>query len=125
MSWKNFNLAEFECLHCGKNEIDPDFVDKLQTLRDACGFPLIITSGYRCPEHNQAVSSTGPDGPHTTGRAVDIHVYGFRAMDFLSKALALKLFTGIGIKQHGNSRFVHLDDLPSPAYPRPTIWSYP
>ena len=125
MTWANFRREEFECLHCGKNEIKDDFIDKLQVLRDACGFPMIITSGYRCPEHNIKVSTTGANGPHTTGRAVDVHVYGFRAMDFLSKALNLKLFTGIGIKQHGNSRFVHLDDLPAPAYPRPTIWSYP
>lgn len=35
--------------------------------------------------------------------------------------------TGIGWKQHGASRFVHLDDLHEADghVPRPTIWSYP
>lgn len=35
-------------------------------------------------------------------------------------------FTGIGIKQHGDNRFIHLDDLREPDHaPRPTIWTYP
>jgi hypothetical protein len=35
-------------------------------------------------------------------------------------------FTGIGLKQHGASRFLHLDDLPNgnPTGPRPWIWTY-
>ena len=125
MTWANFRREEFACNHCGKNEIDPEFIDKLQEMRTALGFPMVITSGYRCPEWNQKVSSTGPNGPHTTGRAADVFVYGFRAHDFLTKALELKI-PGIGIKQHGDSRFVHIDLLTSlEGFPRPTIWSYP
>jgi hypothetical protein len=34
-------------------------------------------------------------------------------------------FTGIGIAQKGEGRYVHLDDLPSvEGQPRPTLWSY-
>jgi hypothetical protein len=34
-------------------------------------------------------------------------------------------FTGIGFKQKGVIRFVHLDALPNEiGQPRPTIWSY-
>ena len=51
MSWKNFKLEEFSCKHCGKNEINHKLIDKLQLLRDDLGFPLVISSGYRCPEH--------------------------------------------------------------------------
>jgi len=33
--------------------------------------------------------------------------------------------TGLGVKQHGDSRFIHLDTLDSePHRPRPTVWSY-
>jgi zinc D-Ala-D-Ala carboxypeptidase len=34
-------------------------------------------------------------------------------------------FTGIGVKQHGAGRFIHLDDLPNAeGQPRPHLWSY-
>jgi hypothetical protein len=45
--FKYFSVDEFACKHTGKNEIDPDFVSKLDVLREVCGFPFTITSGYR------------------------------------------------------------------------------
>lgn len=126
MAWRHFKVSEFDCkCGCGRNEIDAKFVDRLDDLREACGFPLPVTSGYRCPKHNTQVSSTGLTGPHTTGRAVDFGVRGHQALTLLQLALARGGFTGIGINQKGGARFVHLDDLPSaPGQPRPTIWSY-
>ena len=126
---KHFTPSELSCKGqgcCGgKNLVADDFVDKLDTLRDLCGFPLPVTSGYRCPDHNEKVSSTGRTGPHTTGRAVDLGVRGEQALTVVRIALALN-FTGIGINQKGAARFVHLDDLPNaPNQPRPTMWSYP
>jgi uncharacterized protein YcbK (DUF882 family) len=124
MNWAYFTKDEFKCKHCGENEMSDEFITKLDKLRSNCGFPLIVTSGYRCPTHNQAVSTTGPNGPHTTGRAVDLGVSRHRAYDVLAHALNLG-FTGIGIKQKGPSRFIHLDDLEEPDHaPRPTVWSY-
>ena len=103
-----------------------DFIDKLQRLRDVFGFPLPVNSGYRCPVHNSAVSSTGPNGPHVSGRAVDFSVSGLRAFMLVSLAMASGEFTGFGFQQKGpaEKRFCHLDDLKEPAYPRPRIWSY-
>ena|SRR5688572_33105266 len=123
-TWTNFDLDEFKCKHCGENKINPRFIDKLQALRDRVGFPLTVTSGYRCPEHNKAVSSTGTTGPHTTGRAVDLGVSRYQAYRVLEEAFKLG-FTGIGVNQKGGSRFIHLDDLKEPDHaPRPTVWSY-
>lgn len=119
-----FKPEEFACKHCGQAPMDPAFVLRLEELRERCGFPLIVTSGYRCPEHNQAVSSTGPDGPHTTGKAADLGVSRHRAYDVLRHALELG-FSGIGVQQKGGGRFLHLDDLHEPEHaPRPSIWSY-
>jgi zinc D-Ala-D-Ala carboxypeptidase len=119
-----FKPEEFKCKHCGANKMDRAFLVLLDELRHQCGFPLTVTSGYRCPVHNQKVSSTGADGPHTTGRAVDIGVSRHRAYDVLRHAMALG-FTGIGIQQKGASRFIHLDTLTEPDHaPRPTVWSY-
>lgn len=105
-----------------------DFIEKLDLLRGFVGFPLIVTSGYRCPKHNQAVSTTGPHGPHTTGRAVDLAVDRKNAFKLIKIMMhgAAGDFTGLGIKQTGSGRFIHLDDLAEPGHsPRPTVWGYP
>jgi uncharacterized protein YcbK (DUF882 family) len=116
----NFADAELAC-KCGCGMLpDQDFMDKVEQLRTTLGFPLPVTSAARCPAHNAAVSATGRAGPHTTGRAIDIGVRGDRAVALIKAALNLG-FTGIGIAQKGNSRFIHLDDLQEG---RPTIWSY-
>lgn len=123
--YPNFSRAEFACAHCGRAEMQPDFVYRLQELRDKYGKPLRITSGYRCPEYNAQISSTGKDGPHTTGRAVDIAISRGEAYSLLRLAITMG-FTGIGFAQKGSGRFLHLDDLlrHETAGPRPTIWSY-
>ena len=121
-----FKKSEFDCrCGCGRNEMNLAFLEKLDELRARVGFPLIVSSGYRCPEHNQAVSSTGPSGPHTTGHAVDFAISGREAYDLVHVAARIWVASGIGLKQHGphESRFIHLDDLPS--HPRPNVWTYP
>lgn len=124
MNWRYFTVDEFACKHCNANLIDHQFVTELDDLRHHLGFALPVSSGYRCPEHNAKVSSTGRSGPHTTGRAADIAVSHARAYDVLQAAMMMR-FTGIGINQKGSSRFIHLDNLPSaPGQPRPVIWSY-
>ena len=119
--WEYFKIEEFDCRHCGANIIDVSFVDMLDELRHLYGKPIIITSGYRCPEYNNQISSTGPNGPHTTGQAADISVARKDAYELLKLAFELK-FTGIGIHQKGNGRFIHLDTLSEGV--RPTVWSY-
>lgn len=121
MNWKHFNFKEFECkCGCNSNDIDAGFVDKLDKLRDELGFPFIITSGYRCPEYNNKISSTGLAGPHTTGRATDILANRLNAIKILSAAYDAG-FKGFGVNQKGKGRFIHLDDIDRQF---PTIWSY-
>lgn len=117
----HFSDAELACKHCGRQEMQRDFMDRVERLRVTVGFPLPVTSAYRCPEYNARVSSTGLTGPHTTGRAIDLGVDRERAYRVLAAALQLG-FTGIGIQQKGYSRFIHLDSI---AEGRPTVWSYP
>lgn len=122
---KYFKLSEFDCKHCGANNMDIVFLEELDELRQLYGKPLIVTSGYRCPDHNAAISSTGRTGPHTSGRAADFLVDRGDALNLLKLALVLG-FAGIGIKQHGAGRFLHVDNLPNAhGQPRPTLWSYP
>lgn len=125
MSWQYFTRAEFACkCGCGRNEIDDDFITELDELRALVGEPLIVESGYRCPVHNARVSSTGDDGPHTTGEAADLRCARLLAYRVLDAALSMG-FTGIGINQKGDGRFIHLDTLEAgPGRPRPTVWTY-
>lgn len=125
MAWQYFMKADFACRHCGENLMDEGFIDKLDKLRKVLGFALPVTSGYRCSDYNRVISTTGPNGPHTTGRAADIGVRGLQAFMVLSLAQSSADFTGFGFKQHGEGRFIHLDDLAAPVFPRPNIWSYP
>lgn len=131
--WPNFSEDEFRCrghakglCSCGGTAaMDPGFMDRLQAMRSKTLEPFIVTSGYRCPDYNAAIAKTGRNGPHTTGRAVDLLCNGPRAHDILQLA-ALEGMTGIGVAQRGDhgSRFLHLDDLPAGNYPRPGLWSY-
>jgi zinc D-Ala-D-Ala carboxypeptidase len=130
MDWSlypNFSEAEMRCKHTGKCEMHPDFMERLQQLRYLYDRPMPVTSGFRDRTHPvERKKPAGSIGPHTTGRAVDIAVRGSDAYDLIYMAMACG-FTGIGLRQHGNSRFVHLDDLPpgNPSGPRPWVWTYP
>lgn len=123
MSWRYFTESEFACRCCGESKMDPTFVAMLDELRHRLGQPVVINSGYRCPAHNQRVSSTGPNGPHTTGKAADLRLTGAPAWRAIKIACNLG-FAGIGVQQKGAhaSRFLHLDILDGPG--RPALWSY-
>jgi uncharacterized protein YcbK (DUF882 family) len=123
MDWSkypNFKAAEFNCSHCGKNEMKPEFMAKLQALRTTYGKPMRVTSGYRCPQHPIEAKKAAP-GAHASGCACDIGVEGADAHALLTLALGAG-FTGIGVQQKGAGRFIHLDTMTTGV--RPTIWSY-
>jgi uncharacterized protein YcbK (DUF882 family) len=120
---KYFKDSEFTCkCGCGRTIIDLRLGEKLDKLREKIKMPLVVSSGYRCQKHNAKVSTTGKNGPHTTGKAVDI-VCTDREMGFKLIRLAFRLnFTGIGASlSDGKPYFVHLDILENP---RPRFWSY-
>jgi zinc D-Ala-D-Ala carboxypeptidase len=117
-----FSPLEMACKHCRKLLVNTDLMDKLCEVRVKYGKAMIIASGYRCPEYNVRVSTTGPNGPHTMG-AVDVSVRGSNAHELLTAALACGV-RGIGVQQVGAARFLHLDMLTDPGHPRPWVWSY-
>lgn len=126
--WPHFSIAELACHHCKAIHMDPTFMTKLEYLRLDFGHALIVTSGYRCPEHDEAIRrARGQEGtgPHATGRAVDVAVWGEKLHRLLGMASRHGM-TGIGIAGKGSigDRFVHLDDLTIPEFPRPGVWTY-
>jgi len=119
--WQYFTMKELTCqCGCGRMEMDLDFMAIIVAIRRELGFPLPVTSGCRCSEHNNSISTTGFSGPHTTGKAVDIRISHEPAFLLIASALRHGI-TGIGVRQKGRKRFIHLDSLESP---RPRIWSY-
>ena len=127
---RHFKPAEFACRcgDCGSEgfEMDIVFISALDQLRERSGRAMIITSGYRCPAYNDRISTTGEDGPHTTGRAADVRVSGEPAFRLVQQCSLGGWMSGIGINQRGahDKRFIHLDDLTGPDHPRPRIWTY-
>jgi len=96
------------------------FMMQLDALRHKCGFPFIITSGYRTPEYNNEISTTGLTGAHTTGKAADIAADSKQSYIIIRNAFEMGCFTGIGVGRG----FVHLDTLKPDEFPRPRIWQY-
>ena len=116
--YKHFSRSEFSCkCGCGQCEMQTDFLNRLQALRMMWGKPMIITSGYRCPNHPVERAKASP-GTHAQGIAADVGISGADAISLLRLALESN-FTGIGIQQKGHGRFLHLDTRQHPA-----LWSY-
>lgn len=97
----NFVTSEFRC-KCGKPHstlISTELVNGLQQLINVLGASkAIVTSGYRCPEHDKAVGGNGK-GQHTLGRAADVKFYDRAGNAISTKLVACKAqelgFTGI------------------------------
>lgn len=124
--YPHFSEKEFACkgTDCcgGKANMHPDYMLMLEALRGAVDERFIITSGYRCDAHNARVGSRSM--AHPSGQAADIAADG-RLMYKMLKLAMLHGFTGIGIKGHGDNRFIHLDSLsPIQSAARPNIWTY-
>lgn len=118
--YEGFTEAEMQC-KCGcKGLPKHSLMVRLVKLRQRLG-PLVISSGFRCKKHNARVSTTGDDGPHTTGLAADVAVSGAKAIKLLIYAYELG-FRGFGVSQKGATRFMHLDLVEGRGEGQ--IWSY-
>ena len=97
---KHFRLREFQCRHCHAVIIEPELVRRLQRLRDELGVPVVVTSGYRCPEHNRAVK-----GSHTS-----YHLHGMAADIRKVPGMEEKVYTIFADGGIGNyENYMHVD----------------
>ena len=96
----HFNISEFRC-KCGKEHEtlnNPELIEKLEKLFTALNCSkIIVTSGYRCKQHDKNVGGSGT-GQHTLGNAADICCYGQDGQPISSKVVCCKAqdigFTG-------------------------------
>ena len=113
---KYFSPSEFNCQETNENEMKEEFLKKLDHLREACGFPFVITSGYRSTNHTIERDKVSGGGTHTKGIAADIRALsGTERYTIVKHALALG-FTGVGVAKS----FVHLDIRDTV----PVMWTY-
>jgi uncharacterized protein YcbK (DUF882 family) len=123
--WPNFSFDEFKCSSHGGVKISPVVLDFIQAYRNVLGKGVSINSGFRCPEHNNSVSSTGEDGPHTTGYAIDISTNTQTQYQLLRFAFSYNPQPlGIGVAK----TFTHIDfcnaDMNDKFLVRPNVWRY-
>lgn len=101
--WQHFDLDEFACPCCGRNNISHPFVGLLDQARELAGVPFRVSSGYRCQAHNRQVGGVR-DSEHLIGLGADILTADSEAR-FIVVSAALQ----VGIRRIGlNGQFVHL-----------------
>ncbi|MBC7140410.1 MAG: DUF882 domain-containing protein [Defluviimonas sp.] len=103
--WPSFSPAEIACRGTGAIRINTEAMDRLQSLRNRLGKPLIVRSAYRSPEHNRAVGGA-TRSRHLDGAAFDIAMTNHDPAAFEAAARAVG-FLGFGF--YPRSGFMHID----------------
>lgn len=99
-----------------ENNMNLEFLAKLDEAREYAGIPFIINSAYRSPSHPESIKN--PTSSHIKGLAVDISVKDSRQRFIVLDALIATGFSRIGI----GSTFIHVDlDLDKS---QNVIWTY-
>ena len=116
---KHFDRAEFDSADLFKsgNNMQPEFIYKLDVARGFSNSPFTINSGYRTPEHNKKVGGV-PGSSHVTGWAADISATDGSKRFEIINALLLAGFNRIGVAK----TFIHVDCQPDK--PQNVIWTY-
>jgi uncharacterized protein YcbK (DUF882 family) len=111
---KYFKITDFDCSETGENKMDTEFLEALDNLRDICGFPFTVTSGYRSPNHS-IEKAKKIVGTHAQGIAADIKVSGgAERLSIVKHASAMGMSVGVA------KTFVHVDTRKTPAM----CWCY-
>ena len=117
--YTNFKKAEFDFKHTVENNMQHDFMEKLQAIRVEFGKSMTITSGFRSVKHPIEARKSHSNGEHTQGFCADVACDN-GADRFRLVQLALKHgITRIGIAK----TFLHLG-IGGQGLPNNVIWEY-
>ena len=99
-----------------ENNMNVDFLAKLDEAREFAGIPFIINSAYRSPSHPESIKN--PTSSHIKGLAVDIS-----AKDSITRFKVLDALIAVGFNRIGIAgTFIHVDlDLDKS---QNVIWTY-
>ena len=105
---KYFTIAEFDSPDAPGSGVNmhQDLLELLDEMRAIYGKPIIITSGYRTPEHNASLGkNASKNSSHLKGLAVDIAIENSNQRYEIIRIAML-----LGIKRIGTGKgFVHID----------------
>lgn len=108
-----FHTREMSCQctlpSCKEQKISRELIRRLHSVRASYGYPVLITSGYRCHGHQEELRAKGYEtsknvSQHELGQAADIKSLTPDHMGALQSA-ASQYFTVLGV----SSRFLHVD----------------
>ena len=102
---KYFTDKEFNCPCCKQNNMDGNLLDQLDRARGYAGTSFVISSGYRCPAHNEYVGGSETSS-HLKGMAVDIMAKNSSQRYEILSGLIKAGFVRIGI----GKTFIHVDN---------------
>ena len=86
-----------------EENMDVNFLAKLDEAREYAGIPFVINSAYRSPDHPLSIKN--PTSSHIKGLAVDI-----KAKDSTTRGLILDALRVVGFNRIGIAEtFIHVD----------------
>lgn len=85
--------------------VSDKLMEKLDLLREKCGFPIVITSGLRTAEYNSTLEDSVSNSAHLKGLAVDLLCTDSTRRDKMIKVSYELGFTRRGIGKN----YIHLD----------------
>lgn len=89
---------------CNISQMDEVFLNQLDELREACGFPLVLNCAYRSSAWDISKGRSGASY-HTKGRAVDI-----RCCDSIKRAIIVENALHLGFSVGVYLTFIHIDN---------------
>lgn len=116
---KYFVDAEFRQCNppCSIEDMEQDFLDVLDAIREKAGIPLVLNSAYRPVSHEKKQGRAGTSA-HTYGLAVDIRCSSdVNRWKIISAAIECGV-TRIGV----SSNFIHIDI--SAKHTQCVVWTY-
>lgn len=109
----NFHTREFSCQctyeTCLTQKVSRELIRRLHCVRGEYGFPIVVTSGYRCSRRQADLRASGTEtakgtSQHELGNAADIRPLTLDHMQPLKEA-ASHHFSSMGV----STRFLHVD----------------
>ena len=114
-----FNYSEFDSPDVqGSGQLmDKELLEMLDDVRDKFDKPIHINSGYRTPQHNEAVGGT-ENSSHLKGLAVDI-----ACDNSIDRFDLINCLLDVGFNRIGVAKtFIHADIDPDKA--QGVMWTY-
>ena len=86
-----------------EENMDVNFLAKLDEAREFAGIPFVINSAYRSPTHPESIKN--PTSSHIKGLAVDI-----KSNDSITRFKVLNALIAVGFNRIGIAKtFIHVD----------------